>query len=198
MTKLKLEQEIQATAEIYGRQMSRMSAIMFLQDLSGYGEDAISKALARCRMELRTFPTIADILSRIDDGRPTADEAWAMIPRDESSSVVWTAEIASAYGTVYSLIDEDRQAARLAFRDKYLSLVAESRRKRIAPKWLVSLGFDRDQRLSAIRNAVDRGRLTIEAAREYVPEIEYQGQLAILEDRRAMVRRLLPDNKINK
>src|SRR5580692_1153047 len=91
-------QIVKATGEIYGRTVSDAAATMFLVDLAGFNSEEIKAALAKCRKELKTFPSVADVISRIDDGRPGIEEAWALVPKDEEGSVVWSDEIAEAYG----------------------------------------------------------------------------------------------------
>jgi hypothetical protein len=170
----KLLQTIQATAEIYGRTMSAFSAEILLNDLSEYPEADILKSLTRCRKELRSFPTLAEIISRIDDGRPGVEEAWAMLPKDESASVVWTEEMRDAFGVVRSQLDSDPIAARMAFKEVYSRLLTDSRASRKAPKWEPSLGFDRHSRDAALQEAVSKGRLEIGYAQSLSPHIQLQ------------------------
>lgn len=165
-------QALKVTGEIYGRQMSNAAAAMFLADLSEYPEKAILAALSRCRKELRSFPTLADIIARIDDGRPGAEEAWASIPRDESETTVWTSEVAQAYGVAAPLMVEDQVAARMAFLESYRKLVADARANGVPVKWKVSLGHDSKQRERAITDAIKQGRIALTDAREYLPQLE--------------------------
>lgn len=165
-----LIQTLQATAELYGRQMTDLAAHMFIQDLSGFDPNAVIVALGKCRKELRTFPTVADILARIDDGRPGAEEAWALIPKSEYDSVVWSDEIAEAYGVCRSLIDDDTVAARMAFKEAYTRIVAENRSKGKAPVWTPSLGFEKSGRQAAIQTALEKGRLTQAEAQSLLPD----------------------------
>lgn len=156
------------TAEIYAKDMTRAAAEVMVMDLSGYPEPHVLEALGRCRRELRTFPTIADILGRIDDGRPGPDEAFAMLPFDESHTVVWTAEMSEAFGVVRGL--SDRTAARMAFRDSYTKHVQAARASRVPTQWTASLGTDRMSREAVVREAVQRGRLTAPEAQNLLPD----------------------------
>lgn len=145
-------------------------ANIYAEDLAPYPEQQVLDALSRCRRELRTFPTIADIISRIDDGRPGAEEAWAMIPKDESSSVVWTGEMQEAYAIARGLLSEDPVAARMAFREAYLRLIADSRAHRRPTVWTPSFGHDLTGRTQALQLAVDRKRLSHNAAEAILPD----------------------------
>lgn len=115
----------------------------------------------------RFVPTPADIIAQIDglaadDGRPGAEEAWAMslAARDEDETLVWTLEMAQSWSIarpVFALGDE--VGARMAFREAYGRLVDEARRQHLPVAWTASLGHDRDRRALAIGSAVAAGRL---------------------------------------
>lgn len=158
------------TSEIYGKEFSETAATVLAQDLSEYSTSLVIKALSKCRRELRTFPTLADIISRIDDSRPGAEEAWAMLPKDERSSVVWTDEMAEAFGVARGLIEEDPIAARLAFKELYQKLVAEARFEKRPPRWSPSLGTDRHGQAAALNEALAKGRLSHAHVSELLPD----------------------------
>lgn len=148
--------------EISGRAISPGAAAMMAQDLSSHSPDAVLSALQTCRHELNRFPTVNDIISRIEsrDGRPGAEEAWAMIPKSEDGSVVWTDEMSGAYGLAAPLIKSgDEVGARMAFKEKYAALVKESRIEKLPPRWSMSPGYDPAGRETAIREALRLGRL---------------------------------------
>ena len=166
----RLVEAVAVTAELCGRTFTPAAAAMFVQDLAAYPEAAVLASLARCRREVRGALTLADVIARIDDGRPTADEAWAEVPHDERASAVWTTEAAQAFGLAFELIAAgDRVAARLAFRDAYNRLVAEARDQRRPVRWEVSLGHDRTQRAVVLQRAVERGRIPAEYATRLLP-----------------------------
>lgn len=167
----RLLEEFKLTAEIYGRTLSDAAAAMILLELDRFPAAAVSRALSKCRLELRTFPTLADIVARIDDGRPGVEQAWAMLPKNESDSVVWTAEMAEAHGIVRSMIGADPVAARMAFKESYLAAVAHAREEGRRVEWTPSLGHDKRGRDAAIREAIDKGRLSLEYVREAFPEL---------------------------
>lgn len=121
-------------------------------------------------------PNPADIIEFIEkilpDGRPGADEAWAMIPRDEYVSAVMSDEMLEAYGIAKPLLDEgDQVAARMAFKDSYNRISARNKMAGIAPKWFPSLGRDPTMREAVLAEAVRLGRLSIEHASVTAPEI---------------------------
>lgn len=160
---------IAVTAQIYGRQFTKEAALLYASDLEDYPEAAVLNALSRCRKELRNFPTVADIILRIDDGRPGAEEAWAMIPTTEDASVVWTEEIRDAYGISRGLMSSDMIAARMAFRETYLRLVSDARAQKKPVRWEPSLGLDPIGREIALKQAVEKGRLKHDHAQSLLP-----------------------------
>lgn len=163
---------VAVTAELCGRTFSEGAARVFLDDLSGFPEHQVLVALKRCRREVRGVLTVQDVVSRLDDGRPGPEEAWAMIPKDERGSVVWTAEMADAMGVAMPLLLEgDAVAARVAFRERYVRVVADARDAGRQVDWTLSEGHDRRGVEHVVREAVDKGRLTLARGRQYVPAL---------------------------
>lgn len=167
-----LLEAVAVTSELCGRVFSPAAAQIFVDDLSGYPEDQVLGALKRCRREVRGVLTVQDVVSRLDDGRPGPDEAWAMIPRDEMQSVVWTDEIAHAASIATPLLEAgDKAGAQRAFRETYTKAVNDAREKRQPVHWWASLGMDPHGRETALLRAADAGRVTLEYARALLPSI---------------------------
>lgn len=167
----KLLEVVITTGEIYGKQVSLAAVVMFLADLDGYSSDQISMALAKCRKDLKTFPSVSDVIARINDGRPGVEEAWAMIPKDENRSVVWTKEMAEAFGVCRCLLQDDPIAARMAFKETYLRLTSEARMQNKPIEWQPSLGLDIDGREDVLKIAFEKQQLTFEHVRSILPGI---------------------------
>lgn len=158
------------TAELTGTELSKAAARVMVSDLSAYPIDQVLGALTRCRRELRGRLTIAAIVERLDDGRPGPNEAWAMIPQTEGGSVVWSDEMAAAYGIAAPLLAEGQIiAARSAFIEHYEAAVSTARAERRAPRWTPSLGHDPLTRTRVLEDAVRKGRLTSEHAHALLP-----------------------------
>jgi hypothetical protein len=111
-TNERMQQIIEAiavTAELTDTTQSGPAIAQMTRDLLGYPHDAVLTALARCRRELTHRLTLAAIIDRLEssDGRPHADEAWsiAVVAYDESATVVWTTEMAQAYGIALPLLN---------------------------------------------------------------------------------------------
>jgi hypothetical protein len=183
MSKIEILQAVAVTAELCGRTFNEGVARVFVDDLSGFEEQAILKALTRCRREVRGVLTVQDVISRIDDGRPGVEEAWAMMPADEAQSVVWTDEMAEAFGIARGLLDDgDKVAARMAFKEAYTRLIGAARDSKRKVNWTPSLGYDKHGREAVLTEAVAKGRLSYDHAQQMVPQLAPPAQniLALL------------------
>jgi hypothetical protein len=115
----------------------------------------------------RFVPVPADLIAQLqgaaaDDGRPGAEEAWALAltGADERTTVVWPQEVAQAWAIcrpVWAIGDE--VGARMAFREAYTRLVGEARAAGTPAQWQASLGHDPAQRAEALEHAAARGLL---------------------------------------
>lgn len=153
---------IAVTAELCGRVFSEQAALAFAEDLSMFPEDAALKALVRCRREVIGRLAVADVVARIEDGRPGAEEAWAVAMRsmDEAETVVMTNEISEAIGVVQPILNAgDEVGARMAFKETYLRIVGDARDAGLAARWFPSLGTDVQRRSAALQDAANRGLL---------------------------------------
>ena len=166
-----------ATAEALGAELKPAALALMAEDLAAYPLAAVERALLHCRRELTGRLTLAAVIDRIEreDGRLTGDEAWslAITAQDEGVTVVWTDEIAHAYGLALPILQEgDRVGARMAFLRGYERITREHRDARQPVQVLVSLGHDRAGRAEAIERAVSAGLLTRERAQVYLPAPE--------------------------
>lgn len=172
MANVNVLKAIAVTAELCGRTLSEPAARMFVEDLSAYPEDQVLKALERCRREVRGLLTVADVINRMSDGRPAADEAWAIAlrGRDEAETVVWTEEIQAALAAAQPVIDlGDDVGARMAFKDAYTRLVSEARDARKPAQWSASLGWDVSRRHKVLDDGVRAGLLSAPAVAGLLP-----------------------------
>lgn len=168
-----LIQALAVTAELTGTQLSQAAAKVMAADLAPYPEHQVIVALGRCRKELKGRLTIADVVQRLDDGRPGPEEAWAMLPHDESKTLAWTEEMAGAWGVSQGLKD-DRVAARMAFLETYRSRVQKARDAGTPVKWSVSFGWASiyEDRLHVVNSLVQSGKITAMRAAELGYNVE--------------------------
>ena len=165
---------IAVTAELTGTQLSAAAAGVLAEDLSRYPEHQVMCALTRCRREIRTRLTVADVVARIDDGRPGPEEAWAHVSPmlgDESVSVVWTDEERDAFFVCAALAD-DPIAARMAFLERYRKAVMDARSEGRPLHWQHCLGHNPQFREAVLLEAVRLGKLSAPHVQGLLPHHE--------------------------
>lgn len=174
----KLKSMILENAAFYDAPMNELKMKLYAAELLDCVIEEVATAFAFFRREKgrRNMPMPADIRELIRSRSPNAhlgvEEAWAMVPKNESDSVVWTKEIAEAFYSCSSLIDSDPIAARMAFKEKYLSLMITA--SQFAPVWSVSLGHDPAGRIAIIQDAVQKKRISAEESKKLLPNMAFQ------------------------
>jgi hypothetical protein len=158
-----------ATAELCGSPMSKPALSMLAMDLDGYPQAVVLDALKKVRREHKGRLTVEAIVSRIDDGRPGVEAAWSMIKWDERETFVWTDEMQRAFGAASELMSNgDAIGARMAFKEVYTAELSKARDAGKPVRWTASLG-DASGREHVLREAVEAGRLTAQAATLCLP-----------------------------
>jgi hypothetical protein len=167
----KIIEAVAVASEICGTTLSKPAARVFAEQLSNYDEVSTLNALNRCMRELKGRLTLSEVISRIDDGRPGVDEAWAGLAWDEESTAVITVEMEAAQSVAWSAyLAGDRVGARMAFKDCYTAAVTKAREQHVPVRWIVSLGWDVQGREGPIKDAMAKGRITRETAIRFLPE----------------------------
>lgn len=167
--KTELLKALAVCAEITGSDLSEGAARVMAEDLSRYPHQQVLGALTRCRRELTGRITLAAIITRLDDGRPGPQEAWAIVApclRDEGPTIVWTDDMAQAFGVALSC--EDSIAARMAFLESYNTLCQQARDAGRKVTWTQCLGHDQSGRDGPLLAAVAAGRLSISHAQQFL------------------------------
>lgn len=176
----KLLQNLAATAEIMGAELSPHALAMMAKDLAEYDGNLIMQALTNLRKSTARFnlgALIAEIELLNPNRRIGADEAWALYPHDEYSSAVITNEIAEAMQSAQPLLNEgDKVGARMAFKDAYNRIVQKNKSENVNPKWFVSLGTDLNSREVAIKNGIALGRIKENDYKNLIP-VTYDSKL---------------------
>ena len=195
---IQIGQALTVCAELTGTQLSPAALNAMLNDLLEYDTQAVLNALNRCRRELTGRLTLAAILSRMDTGLISADEAFGLLVdswKNESLTLV-IPEIAMQAMGMGVLDAGDKVGARMAFKEAYNRL-AGSLKADEKPQWFVSAGTDKQQMTQAIMQAVEQGRLTKSHANALLPseadEARYlleTGKPLSLEDKTKQAKRI--------
>lgn len=179
----KLARALDLCCELTGTPWQEAAKAAVLDDLSVYDTQAVLDALERCRRELSEPLTLAAVLSRLDNGLPTAEEAFALLAaawNDEGmTAVLPEAAMAAAEGALPLWRAGDAAGARTVFTQTYDRL---SRRQPV--RWVLSLGHDPSRRRQAVCEAVRLGRLPAARLAELPPdgeEADIEGQRRVLQ-----------------
>lgn len=154
--------------EVTGTVLSTAAQDLVVRSLQAYPAAHVLGALNRCASECRFKLTLADIVSRLDDGRPGGEEAWALMPKDEADSGVVTQEMSTAWGVAALLYDTDPIAARMAFKESYERETREARQHAVPATWRLTAGSNPKLRESVAIEAVKAGKLPPAAIEPYV------------------------------
>lgn len=173
----KFEEILGDVAGLYGKSLSTNQTVMYFRALIKYTLQDVQAAINGHVSDPergRFMPLPADIIAKaekcfaVNDGRPTAEQAWAIAinAADERNTVVWTDETAQAWNTVSCFYGDGRVSstneynASRAFKDTYDRLVAENRANRVMALWIVGQGWDKDLRSVAIEQALSQNLIT--------------------------------------
>lgn len=162
---------VEIILDFYGVKASDTKALIMQSDLEKYDEKLLMGAWASYRSKDVTgrMPTIAQLIENIQDGRPSTHEAWSMIPRDNIQSCFWTEETRIAFGSVYKTMEEEKTNSWFTFKEKYEELVRDARSRKIPVKWSPSFGNDLNGQFKAIKEAVEKNRISLEFANQIFP-----------------------------
>lgn len=154
----KLLEALAVMAELTGTDWSKPAIRVIEHELSAYPEADVLGAIRKCQGELTRRVTLADILDRIPSQHPGVEEAWALVSQtmnNEYVSIVWTEQMSKAYGAARA-VQNDKIAARMAFKEVYSRELREARANHVFPKWSISLGYDPIMREECIREAAQK------------------------------------------
>lgn len=175
-----ISDELTILAEAFGEELTEQRQEIYCRGLADIAQEQLRAAFRRALYESKYFPKLAELREfagrakvAFADGRPGPEEAWARMPKGEDierDSVVWCEEEQVAYGICRSLLlSGDYVAARMAFREKYERELAEARARGKPVRWSLSAGTDINHRMTTLAAAVEDGRVSLEAALDYVP-----------------------------
>ena len=129
-----------ATAEMLGKNFTNNQLVLFAESIAKHDQGQVIDALRRVREECQFF-SLAEVLNRIDDGRPEAEEAWSLVSFDESETIVINNDFGKAMAVAESAyLSGDKVGAKFAFKEKYKSTVSAARSRGEKVNWFISFG----------------------------------------------------------
>ena len=154
------------TLAAYGKPLPEATMVKaWLANLAPFPMPVVRAAMqAYCDQNGEFAPVPAGIAMRCKllDGRPGAEEAWAiaLTSRNEADTVVWTVECAEAFALASPILAlGDEVGARMAFKEAYVRKVAAARADCLPATWSTSVGWDSVGRDAAVKRAVAAGLL---------------------------------------
>lgn len=167
---------LSATLDLYGRKLSPGAYSIWFESLNAWPIEDCRKALgAYVHSGGEKAPVPFDIIKIIqgNDGHPGPEQAWSMLRAaiaDEGVTVVWTDPMREAFFVAVSLSD-DLIAARMAFKERYVSALAAARESGKGSTWSVSLGHDKQAREAVLSEAVRLWRLSAAQVQGLLPDV---------------------------
>jgi hypothetical protein len=151
---------ISIQAEMKEQVMSDAVLKYLVTELQPYGFEPVMQALRKLGKESTYKINLAEVIKRIDDGRPSAQTAWAQCPKNEEDSALLTEEQNKALCSVSHLMYcGDPIPARMAFLEKYNELIEESRASAKPVKYVLGAGSYKQGRIDAVKIGVEEGKL---------------------------------------
>ncbi|KRB85103.1 hypothetical protein [Noviherbaspirillum sp. Root189] len=179
---------LDAVYALHGKNLNAPAKALFFRAMETFPLETIRVAMnahVRDAQRGQFPPKPADLMAQIEghaanDGRPGADEAWAIAlrSRDEGETVEITLEIMEAFTSARPVLAlGDKVGSRKTFIEVYSRLVAEARSAGRAVQWTLSLGWDESRREMPVRAAVAAGRLPASTAATLLPPPQDSGSM---------------------
>tara|TARA_R110000803_G_scaffold4054_8_gene13915 strand:- start:5609 stop:6271 length:663 start_codon:yes stop_codon:yes gene_type:complete len=169
--KKQFKQLIDDVSELYGKDKPSQSILrQWWMVLENYPYNIVEQALSYHIKHSKFAPRPADIIEMVEqsDGRPSADEAWAMcLAQSDEYATVWLTEdvqLALGRGASAILADGDKIAARMAFKESYDRIIQVARDRGIPVKRVLSKGHDVTGRDEVIKQGVELGYISVDKA----------------------------------
>lgn len=151
---------------------------MWMQALAHFPAGSVMKSVRSYITTNKFKPQLADIVSgctaQLDGNWPSADEAWALMPKSEHESAMLTNEMSQAMAAATPLLEmRDKVAARMAFKDAYNRLIERAKLEGRNPVYFPSFGSDPAGAVSMLATAVNAKLIPLERATEVRPEFAH-------------------------
>lgn len=148
-----------------GKILSSGAMELCFEVLMDYPFDLVKEATRSHMKNAKFAPTPADIIELLEskNKRPTADEAWSIVPKDDvngyEKTVIWTQEIAQGWASVCQDYQTDRVGARMSFKAIYERLCNEAVLMGKPVEWILAIGTDKAQQKAIIERGIAEGKL---------------------------------------
>jgi hypothetical protein len=158
-----------------GKALSNGAMEFCFEVLADYPFDLIKQAVKAHAKTAKFAPAPADIISLLEqkNKRPTADEAWTIVPKSERESAYLTAEMMTAWCQVSNqYYDGDKIGARMGFKAVYERECESAVIQRIPIKHSLTRGDDKEHLKTTVENGLRVGYCSDSEARNILPYLE--------------------------
>lgn len=162
-----------------GKILSSGAMELCFEVLMDYPFDLVKEATRSHMKNAKFAPTPADIIELLEskNKRPTADEAWSIVPKDDAygyeKTVIWTQEMAQGWASVCQDYQTDRVGARMAFKAIYERLCNEAVLMGKPVEWILAIGTDKPHQKAIIERGIAEGKLiATQALKEKLLELD--------------------------
>lgn len=170
---MKIKEIITREFIFYDQQINKAQIEMWVDELKNFRADEIFSAYLKLRSNSTRVPLPVHVKNVLFDF-PSADEAWALIPKSEDDFAIWCDPMRIAYGVCRSLLETDEIAARMAFKGSYDSEVMKAKSENKRPDWTCSEGFKNHNKDFVLRMAIGRQWIREDHAAKWNPEFVLQ------------------------
>ncbi len=174
-----------------GKILSSGAMELCFEVLMDYPFDLVKEATRSHMKNAKFAPTPADIIELLEskNKRPTADEAWSIVPKDDNNvherhipkgdvngyekTVIWTQEMAQGWASVCQDYQTDKVGARMAFKAIYERLCNEAVLMGKPVEWILAIGTDKPHQKAIIERGIAEGKLiATQALKEKLLELD--------------------------
>lgn len=173
---------ITTLAVYYGITVNKEQIALFVDDLKDFPIEQIQQACLIYRRNPKNefFPRPAKLIGIIEalDGRPSVEEAWALVPKGNSDAAFVNDEMMAAWTAANNFLNDckDMITARMVFKEVYEKKISEARLKKSKPKWWLTRAYGQGSEganEAALRDAVTRGLISEPEAKVLIPDMKF-------------------------
>jgi len=181
-------ESLTVSLDMMGQDMNEASIQMMARELYSFPFEVVQKALRLAVRECKYKLNLAEIISRIDDGRPSPTQAWQSMSQFKESDAYYVPdEMHRAWCGVSTDMEHADNSIKIACRQSFLEtyekMCQESCDQGKPISYFLSQpqGIGREQKvLEVITKAIAQGQITTDKAVAYLPHMKSEIEQGIM------------------
>ena len=186
--KIQVIHNLKVAFEVMGQDVSREATEVMASRLFRFTYPQVKAAIGRAIDESKYKITVAEIISRIDDGRPSPTQAWQSMSQFKESDAYYVPdEMHRAWCGVSTDMEHADNSIKIACRQSFLEtyekMCQESCDQGKPISYFLSQpqGIGREQKvLEVITKAIAQGQITTDKAVAYLPHMKSEIEQGIM------------------